>query len=74
MEGESFLGLEVRANDGTDLGRVTDVITDGATGEVTHLVLEWEGVDAEVPLSAVTLDEDGDFATYYPRRLRRRAR
>ena len=34
MEGESFLGLEVRANDGTDLGRVTDVITDGATGEV----------------------------------------
>jgi sporulation protein YlmC with PRC-barrel domain len=52
VEGESFLGLEVRANDGTDLGRVTDVITDGATGEVTHLVLEWEGVDAEVPLSA----------------------
>jgi hypothetical protein len=66
VEGESFLGLEVRANDGTDLGRVTDVITDGATGEVTHLVLEWEGVDAEVPLSAVTLDEDGDFATYSP--------
>jgi sporulation protein YlmC with PRC-barrel domain len=29
VEGESFLGLEVRANDGTDLGRVTDVITDG---------------------------------------------
>jgi sporulation protein YlmC with PRC-barrel domain len=66
VEGESFLGLEVRANDGTDLGRVTDVIKDGATGKVTHLVLEWEGVDAEVPLSAVALDEDGEFATYSP--------
>ena len=66
MEGESFLGLEVRANDGTDLGRVTDVITDGATGEVTHLVLERGGVDAEVAVSAVALDEDGEFATYSP--------
>ena len=66
VEGENFLGLEVRANDGTDLGRVTDLITDGATGEVTHLVLEWEGVDTEVPVSAVALDEDGEFATYSP--------
>ena len=66
MERESFLGLEVRANDGTDLGRVTDVITDGATGEVTHLVLKWGGVDTEVAVSAVALDEDGDFATYSP--------
>ena len=59
MERETFLGLEVRANDGSDLGRVTDVITDEATGEVTHLVLEREGVDAEVALSAVALDEGG---------------
>ena len=66
MERESFLGLEVRANDGTDLGRVTDVITDGATGEVTHLVLKWGGVDTEVAVSAVALDEDGEFATYSP--------
>lgn len=66
MEAESFLGLEVRANDGTDLGRVTDVITDGATGEVTHLVLESSGVDAEVAVSTVALDEDGEFATYSP--------
>ena len=66
MEAESFLGLEVRANDGTDLGRVTNVITDGATGEVTHLVLERGGVDAEVAVSAVALDEDGEFATYSP--------
>jgi sporulation protein YlmC with PRC-barrel domain len=66
VEGESFLGLEVRANDGTNLGRVTEVITDGITDEVTHLVLEWEGVNMEVPLSAVVLDEDGDFATYSP--------
>jgi hypothetical protein len=66
MEGEGFLGLEVRANDGTGLGRVTDVITDGATGEVTHLVLEWGGVQAQVAVSAVALDEDGEFATYSP--------
>jgi sporulation protein YlmC with PRC-barrel domain len=50
VEGENFLGLAVRANDGTDLGRVTNVITDEATGEVTHLVLERGGVDAEVAL------------------------
>jgi sporulation protein YlmC with PRC-barrel domain len=66
VERENFLGLEVRANDGTDLGRVTDVITNGATGEVTHLVLEWGGVDTEVAVSAVVLDEDGEFATYSP--------
>ena len=66
MDGEGFLGLEVRANDGTDLGRVTDVITDRATGEVTHLVLEMGGVHAEVAVSAVALDEDGEFATYSP--------
>ena len=63
---EVFLGLEVRANDGTDLGRVTYVITDGATGEVTHLVLEWGGVQAQVAVSVVTLDADGEFATYSP--------
>ncbi len=66
MERENFLGLEVRANDGTDLGRVTDVITDGVTGEVTHLVLKRGGVDTEVAVSAVVLDEDGEFATYSP--------
>ncbi len=54
----------MRANDGIDLGRATDLITDGAMGEVTHLVLEWGGVDAEVPVSAVSPDEDGEFATY----------
>ena len=66
MEGESFLGLEVRASDGTNLGRVTDVITDRATGEVTHLVLEWGVVNVEVAVSAVALDEDVEFATYSP--------
>lgn len=66
MERETFLGLEVRADDGSDLGRVTDVIADGATGEVTHLVLEWGGVDTEVEVSAVAFDEDGEFATYSP--------
>src|ERR687894_2556924 len=66
VEIESFFGLEVRADDGTDLGRVTDVITDRATGEVTHLLLKSGGVDAEVSVSAVALDEDGEFATYSP--------
>jgi PRC-barrel domain protein len=66
VEVESFLGLEVRAGDGTDLGRVTDVITDRATGEATHLVLKWGGVEAEIAVSAVALDEDGEFATYSP--------
>ena len=66
MEGESFLGLEVRANDGTDLRRITDVITDRATGEVIRLILERGGVEAEVAVPAVSLEEDGEFATYSP--------
>ena len=66
MEAESFLGLGVRAGDGTDLGRVTDVITDQATGEVTHLVVESGGVEAQVAASIVIIDEDGEFATYSP--------
>jgi sporulation protein YlmC with PRC-barrel domain len=66
VEGESFLGLQVRANDGTDLGRVTDVITDRATGDVTHLVLKSGGVDAQVAVSVVTFDEEGEFAIYSP--------
>ena len=66
MEAEGFLGLEVRASDGTDLGRVTGVITDRATGEATHLVLEWGGVEAQVAASVVIIDKDGEFATYSP--------
>ncbi len=64
MEREGFLGLEVRANDGTDLGRITDVVTERATGEVTHLILKSGGVEAQVAVSVVTFDEDAEFATY----------
>jgi len=66
VEGVSFLGLDVKANDWTDLGRVTDVITDRATGEVIRLILERGGVEVEVAVSAVSLEEDGEFATYSP--------
>ena len=66
VEGVSFLGLDVKANDWTDLGRVTDVITDRATGEVIRLILERGGVEVEVAVSAVSLEEDGKFATYSP--------
>jgi sporulation protein YlmC with PRC-barrel domain len=66
VDAESYLGMGVRANDGTDLGRVRDVITDRMTGEVTHLVLESGGVYTEVAVSDVALDEDGEFAIYSP--------
>ena len=60
------MGLEARAVDGTEIGRVSEVITDEESGEVTHVLVERdEGEQLEIPISALTLDPEADFATFH---------
>jgi hypothetical protein len=66
VEERGLVGLEARGADGTQIGRISEVITDEASGEVTHVLVEREeGEDLEVPISALVLDPDADFATFH---------
>jgi sporulation protein YlmC with PRC-barrel domain len=65
VEERGLVGLEARAADGTEIGRISAVITDEESGEVTHVLVEQEeGEEVEVPISALTLDPEADFATF----------
>lgn len=65
MEERGLVGLEARGADGTEVGRITGVISDEASGEVTHVRVELEeGGELEVPISAVALDPEADFASF----------
>ena len=61
------MGLEARAVDGTQIGRISEVITDEESGEVTHVLVEREEdeEELEIPISALTLDPEADFATFH---------
>ena len=66
MEERGLVGLEARAADGTEIGRISAVITDEESGEVTHVLVEMEGGEQlEIPISALTLDPEADFATFH---------
>jgi hypothetical protein len=66
LEERGLVGLEARAADGTEIGRIIAVITDEESGAVTHVLVEMEeGEQLEVPISAVTLDPEADFATFH---------
>lgn len=65
MEERSLVGLEARAVDGSVVGRISEVLVDEDSEEVTHVVVEPdEGEQMEVPITAVTLDPEVDFATF----------
>lgn len=65
MEERGLVGLEARAADGTEIGRITEVIVDRESGEVTHVLVEpGEGEQVEVPITEVSLDPEADFATF----------
>jgi hypothetical protein len=65
LQERSFIGLEARAADGTEIGRIADVVADEKSGEVTHVVVETEsGEWLEVPITNLSLDPDADFATF----------
>lgn len=64
MEERGLVGMEARTPEGEELGRITEVITDEATGEVTHVLIERDEGESEVPISEVTLDPEADFADF----------
>ena len=66
MEERGLVGLEARGADGAQLGRISEVIADEESGEVTHVVVEREeGEQLELPISALVLDPEADFATFH---------
>ena len=65
LQERSLIGLEARAADGTEFGRIAEVATDEESGEVTHVVVETEDDERlEVPITSLSLDPDVDFATF----------
>jgi hypothetical protein len=65
VEERGLIGLEARTQDGTEIGRVLEVLTDEATGKVTHVVVETDKVEhVEIPIGDLDLDPDADFATF----------
>jgi hypothetical protein len=70
LQERGLVGLEARTADGSEvIGRISEVLTDEDTGEVTHVIVETDdGRDEElieVPISSVYLDPDADFATFH---------
>jgi hypothetical protein len=65
LQEPGLIGLEARAADGTEVGRIAEVVTDEEGGGVTHVVVETEGGERlEVPITDLSLDPDADFATF----------
>ena len=65
LQERSLIGLEARAADGTEIGRISEVVADEESGEVTHVVVETEGGERlETPMTGLSLDPDVDFATF----------
>jgi hypothetical protein len=65
LQERSLIGLEARAADDSEVGRIADVVEDEESGEVTHVVVETEsGEWLEVPITHLSLDPDADFATF----------
>lgn len=65
MEDRGLVGLEARTADGEEIGRISDVLTDEQSGALTHVVIEREEERFEVPIAAISLDRDADFATFH---------
>jgi len=74
LQERDLVGLEARAADGSEIGRIMDAITDDDTGEVTHVIVEATDAVAsreeledvfEVPISNITVDPDADFAVFH---------
>jgi sporulation protein YlmC with PRC-barrel domain len=65
VEESGLVGLEAWAVDGSVLGRIFEVVTDEASGEVTHVIVERDEERFEVPITEISLDPDADFATFH---------
>ena len=66
MEEKGLIGLEARIEDGTEVGKILEVVTDEATGEVTHVIVETDEEERmEIPITDLSLDPEADFATFH---------
>lgn len=71
MEEQGLVGLEARLEDGAVLGKISDVVSDEESGEVTHVIVARDTVapdeeeQLELPIWALTLDPEADFATFH---------
>lgn len=65
MEERGLVGLEARTPDGAEVGRISEVLVDEASGEVTHVLVELDEESFEVPISSLSLDPDSEFATFH---------
>jgi PRC-barrel domain len=66
MEERGLIGLEARMAEGEAVGRISEVVTDERTGEVTHVVVDMdEDRRMEVPITDLSLDPEADFATFH---------
>jgi len=74
LEERDLVGLEARAADGSEIGRIMEMITDDETGEVTHVIVEVTDAVAsreeledvfQVPVSNITVDPDTEFAIFH---------
>lgn len=66
MQERGLVGLEARSADGTEVGRISGVITDEQSGELTHVLVRRDaGEELEVPITALSLDPEADFATFH---------
>ena len=65
VEERGLVGIEARTADGEEVGRITEVLTDEASGEVTHVMVEREDQRFEIPITAISLDPEADFATFH---------
>jgi sporulation protein YlmC with PRC-barrel domain len=74
LQERDLIGLEARAADGSEIGRITGVITDEETGEVTHVIVEVTDTVAsreeledvlQVPISDIIVDPETDFAIFH---------
>jgi hypothetical protein len=68
LDERGLVGIEARTADGTEIGRISEVVVD-EDGAITHVIVERDdGPDLErieVPITSLTLDRDADFATFH---------
>ncbi len=65
VEERGLVGLEARAADGAEVGRIAELIADEESGEVTHVIIERDEDRFEAPISSISLDPGADFATFH---------
>ena len=65
MKDRGLIGLEARTPDGEEIGRISELVTDEESGALTHVMIEREEERFEVPITAISLDRDADFATFH---------